>query len=137
MTTNNRELGKPCSATEHMANERTFLSWVRTGIGVMAFGFVVERFSLFVSQLADIFGKSFVETREMVYSHLKITSTYYGIFLVGLGAMIILLAFIKYKQVERQLDQGVYHPSKLLDFMLALSVLLIGISLFIFLIFSI
>lgn len=26
----------------HLANERTFLSWIRTSIGIMAFGFVVE-----------------------------------------------------------------------------------------------
>jgi uncharacterized membrane protein YidH (DUF202 family) len=30
----------------HMANERTFLAWIRTSIGVMAFGFVVEKFAL-------------------------------------------------------------------------------------------
>ena len=30
----------------HMANERTFLAWIRTSIGIMAFGFVVERFAL-------------------------------------------------------------------------------------------
>jgi putative membrane protein len=29
-----------------MANERTFLAWIRTGIGIMAFGFVVEKFGL-------------------------------------------------------------------------------------------
>jgi uncharacterized membrane protein YidH (DUF202 family) len=28
----------------HMANERTFLAWIRTSIGIMAFGFVIEKF---------------------------------------------------------------------------------------------
>ena len=28
----------------HMANERTFLAWIRTCIGIMAFGFVIEKF---------------------------------------------------------------------------------------------
>jgi putative membrane protein len=36
----------------HFANERTFLSWIRTAIGIMAFGFVVEKFSLFLKYLA-------------------------------------------------------------------------------------
>ena len=35
-----------------MANERTFLAWIRTSIGIMAFGFVVERFSIFVKQVS-------------------------------------------------------------------------------------
>ncbi len=34
--------------TDHAANERTFLAWVRTAIAVMAFGFLVERFDLFL-----------------------------------------------------------------------------------------
>ena len=38
----------------HMANERTFLAWIRTAIGIMAFGFVVEKFSLFLKYLALI-----------------------------------------------------------------------------------
>ena len=33
--------------SDHAANERTFLAWVRTAIAVMAFGFVIERFDLF------------------------------------------------------------------------------------------
>ncbi len=38
--------------TEHSANERTFLAWVRTGIAVIAFGFVLEKFNLFILALA-------------------------------------------------------------------------------------
>jgi uncharacterized membrane protein YidH (DUF202 family) len=33
---------------DHAANERTFLAWVRTAIAVMAFGFLIERFDLFL-----------------------------------------------------------------------------------------
>lgn len=40
---------------EQMSNERTFLSWVRTGIGIMVFGFVIVKFSLFVNQLPASF----------------------------------------------------------------------------------
>ncbi|HXA70641.1 MAG TPA: DUF202 domain-containing protein, partial [Stellaceae bacterium] len=34
--------------SDHAANERTFLAWVRTAIAVMAFGFLIERFDLFL-----------------------------------------------------------------------------------------
>jgi putative membrane protein len=36
------------SYSDHAANERTFLAWVRTAIAVIAFGFVIEKFNLFV-----------------------------------------------------------------------------------------
>ena len=39
--------------TEQSANERTFLAWLRTGIAVIAFGFVVEKFNLFMVALAS------------------------------------------------------------------------------------
>ncbi|HGE72837.1 TPA: DUF202 domain-containing protein, partial [Candidatus Poribacteria bacterium] len=32
--------------TDHMANERTYLAWVRTGITIMALGFVVAKFGI-------------------------------------------------------------------------------------------
>ena len=47
---------KPKNLNDHLANERTFLAWLRTGIGVMAFGFVVVKFSLFLKQFSLIFG---------------------------------------------------------------------------------
>jgi len=34
--------------SDHAANERTFLAWVRTGIATIAFGFVIEKFNLFI-----------------------------------------------------------------------------------------
>lgn len=41
----------------HMANKRTFLAWIRTSIAITAFGFVIERFALFVRQLTILAGK--------------------------------------------------------------------------------
>jgi Domain of unknown function (DUF202) len=38
---------------DHAANERTFLAWVRRGVAVIAFGFVIERFNLFLLSLQD------------------------------------------------------------------------------------
>ena len=36
---------------DHAANERTFLAWVRTSVSIIALGFLVERFDLFVASL--------------------------------------------------------------------------------------
>lgn len=42
--------------TDHAANERTYLAWVRTGLAFMAFGLLVERFDLFVRSLPGLAG---------------------------------------------------------------------------------
>ena len=43
---------KRINPSDHLANERTFLAWIRTSIALMGFGFVVVKFSLFVKQLS-------------------------------------------------------------------------------------
>ena len=42
---------------DHLANERTFLAWIRTSIAIMGFGFVVVKFSLFIRQLSFALGE--------------------------------------------------------------------------------
>jgi uncharacterized membrane protein YidH (DUF202 family) len=112
-----------------MANERTFLAWIRTSIGIMAFGFVVEKFAIFVRQVSYLLGKE-IHVPSRGYS------SAFGIALVGLGALMGVLAFIRYKKVERQIDEDTYRPSLILDILLALAVLAIGAFLIVYLIHS-
>jgi len=45
-------------APDHLANERTFLAWVRTGVAVVVFGFAIGRFSIAIRQLSLIEGRA-------------------------------------------------------------------------------
>jgi uncharacterized membrane protein YidH (DUF202 family) len=118
---------------DHLANERTFLAWIRTSIGIMAFGFVVEKFALFIKQMSLILGKSNIEISSPA-SHGY--SAIVGIFLVGFGTLMGLLAFVRYKKIERQIEGNTYQKSSALDILLTISVLAIGIFLVIYLIHS-
>jgi putative membrane protein len=120
-------------ARDHMANERTFLAWIRTSVGIMAFGFVVEKFTLFIKQIAILLGKSHSQMLPDISHSLQGYSSIFGVFLVSLGVLICLLAFFKYKKVEKQIEDDTYHPSMLLNVMLTLSVLSIGVFLVIYL----
>ena len=119
----------------HMANERTFLAWIRTSIGIMAFGFVVEKFSLFIKQISFFLVKSGLPGTLVPQSPPGYSSVL-GIVLVGLGALMGVLAFIRYKKVEKQIDEDTYQPSLLLGMLLAISVLAVGIFLVLYLIHS-
>jgi putative membrane protein len=128
--TEGKESPKVRNRRVHMANERTFLAWVRTSIGIMAFGFVVEKFALFLKQVSYFLGREAVAPSGG-YSSL------FGIFLVILGTLMGVLSFVRYKKVEKQIDEDSYRPSKILDILLTLSVLAIGIFLAIYLIHSV
>lgn len=114
------------SATDHLANERTFLAWVRTAIAIMAFGFVVVKFALFVRQVSMVVGggEALPDQRS---------SAAVGIFLVVLGAAISLLAFFRYKHIEQQLDTTGYHPSRRLSVLLTIAIVVCSILLVIYL----
>ena len=82
--TGNNKSAKVGDLKDHMAHERTFLAWIRTSIGIMAFGFVVEKFALFMKRLAYFFGKMDIPKdipKSMGYS------TVFGIGLVSVGAL--------------------------------------------------
>lgn len=130
---NNENQKSSSRARDHMANERTFLAWIRTSIAIMAFGFVVEKFSLFIRQITLLLGKSHSQMLPETPHSLQGYSSIFGVFLVALGVLICLLAFIKYKKVEKQIECNSYESSILLDVMFTLSVLLIGIFLVIYL----
>jgi uncharacterized membrane protein YidH (DUF202 family) len=117
----------------HMANERTFLAWIRTSIGIMAFGFVVEKFALFIKQMSLVFGKA-NNGNALPPSHGY--SAIVGIFLVAFGTILCLLAFVRFRKVERQLDEDTYQPSAILDILLTIAVLAVGIFLVVYLIHS-
>jgi uncharacterized membrane protein YidH (DUF202 family) len=129
----NQKSNESSRSREHMANERTFLAWIRTSIGIMAFGFVVEKFALFIKQIALLLGKVDLPALSPPSSVVQGYSPIFGVFLVSLGVLICLLSFIKYKKVEQQIEKNNYQPSTVLDVLLTLSVLLIGIFLVIYL----
>jgi putative membrane protein len=119
---------KKQNAREHLANERTLLAWIRTSIGIMAFGFVVVKFSLFVKQISLLLGKN--ETIPIQHGY----SAMIGILLVVVGAIVLLLSYIKYKQTEKQLKNESFKSSSTLILLITITILMISILLILYLI---
>jgi putative membrane protein len=84
---------------DHLANERTLLAWVRTGIAIMAFGFAIAQFGLFLRQLVALSGTSLPLARS-------IGSTWLGAALVALGTVSNALATVRYGRVRRAIERG-------------------------------
>ena len=119
----------------HMANERTFLAWIRTSIGIMAFGFVMEKFALFIRQMGCFLNLTVPGAKPNLppVAPSPGSSSIIGVGLIGLGAVMGLLAFIRYKKVERDIENDTYRPSLILDILLTLSIVAIGVFLVIYL----
>lgn len=101
--------------TDHAANERTFLAWVRTAIAIVGFGIIVERINLFGA--AETSG-----------------ATATGLLLVGVGIALFAISAYRFLALRRQISEATVYPAPSVkaDVMLAivLSVLAMGVVVF-------
>jgi putative membrane protein len=114
--------------SDHAANERTFLAWVRTAIAVMAFGFLIERFDLFLKfampQMAQ----------QQAAPHGQMFANAAGLAFIAIGVAMIVIAGIRFvrtaKGIESEAD--VPSPGERFDVALAVLIGLLGVSLFLY-----
>ena len=84
----------------YFAAERTFLAWIRTGLGLMGVGFAVSRFGLFLREMRAS------DTHSVV--HATGLSVVSGVALVALGVLVNLAAVIHHVRTVKQLQSGTW-----------------------------
>ncbi len=89
----------------HLANERTFLAWIRTAVSIMAFGLLVDKFSIFYQDYM----------RKKVDAPHETMSDILGLSIVVLGCVTGILAAIRYMKTEKDIESGHFRPSIILD----------------------
>ena len=115
--------------SDHAANERTFLAWVRTAIAVMAFGFLVEKFDLFLK----LAGASLaVHMPRLPSRHF---GGFAGLALIVVGTAMVAIAAARFLKTAKQIDSPDQHLTmgSRLDVALAALLFLLGCSLFVYL----
>src|ERR1700683_4718461 len=115
--------------SDHAANERTFLAWVRTAIAVMAFGFVIERFDLFLQLAAPQLALKQAAPHSQTFANMAGV----GFFGIGMGGMVIsgLRCVKTAKDIET--EDSVPSPGERFDVALAVLLVLLGLALFLYL----
>ncbi len=84
-------------ATEYLANERTFLAWIRTSIAVISLGFVIGRFAVWFRRMTLA-----VEQKPGQTS----ASMVVGVVMMAFGALLAMLAVWRYHAVNRAIEEG-------------------------------
>jgi len=120
--------------SDHAANERTFLAWVRTAIAIMAFGFVVEKFDLFLR----IAGAEAGITAKRLFGGHQLLGDVAGLALIVLGGVMMAFAAIRFRRTTAAINAPEMRPSPggRTDFTLVALLMLLGIVLFIYLIYT-
>lgn len=86
-------------ATDYLANERTFLAWIRTSIAVIGLGFVVAKFSVWLRELAA--GIDPGSPIRPAGASLPL-----GVAMMAFGSVISILALIRFRAVNRAIARG-------------------------------
>ncbi|WP_426687446.1 YidH family protein [Rhodanobacter ginsengiterrae] len=109
--------------TDHAANERTYLAWVRTAITVMAFGFLLERFDILIAYASRASGG------PLPHLHVR-ASEWLGLLLLLFGAAIVLLGSMRFQKNRKAIDDNASLPHGNTRLEQVLSWLLIAMAIF-------
>ena len=86
-------------ASEYLANERTFLAWIRTSVAVVSLGFVVARFIVWLQELSG-------HLDPQMQRHRVGISLPVGVAMMTLGGLLPVLAAWRYHVVNRDIERG-------------------------------
>jgi len=118
---------------QYLANQRTFLSWVRTSIALIGLGFAIERFSIFLQQFRliadpDAAGNAAASATAHQYSALV------GIGMIVVGTGLVIYALKNYLDSNKTIASGRYMPKNAIVYTASATIMGLGIIMIIFLI---
>ena len=117
------------SFNDYAANERTFLAWVRTAIALMAFGFLLERFDLFLQMAALTMGDKAPRIADAGFGRGA------GLGLLVAGVAITAVAAMRFVKNAKDIasDEVKSNKGRGVDIALAVLLVLLGLALTVYL----
>ncbi len=115
---------------EYLANERTFLAWLRTCIAIIGLGFVVARFGLFLREFGiTVKGGTLTD----ISSHYA--SSFLGVALVLIGIAFAIYALRNYLHTNHAIETGTYMPKNSIIYSSVVGLVIFGVVIVAYLIF--
>ena len=123
--------------SDHAANERTFLAWVRTAIAIMAFGFLVEKFDLFVSLASRETADKQAAAHAATIGGQTLGNVA-GLALILLGGATLVLAIVRFRKTVADIDSSERRqgPGERLDITLGGLLVLLGAAMAVYLVYT-
>jgi putative membrane protein len=114
---------------QHLANQRTFLAWLRTCVALIGLGFVVSRFGLFLTTIfvgENPSVASTVTNPAVAYESSAHFSSLIGTSMVVLGIVFTVFALRNYLYTYRSIQHGSYSPKHFDIYLLSISLVILG-----------
>jgi putative membrane protein len=112
----------PNLARDHLANERTFLAWIRTGVAGVVFGFAIGRFAIAIRQWMAMQGQGRTTPTTGI-------SVWFGTAAMVAGVLVCLVGLVRYRRTREQLDAGNFQPAGFIIDLVGIVAALFGLAL--------
>ena len=112
------------NVSDYLANERTYLAWIRTSIAIIALGFVVARFGLFLRELSPA-----AEPPLPVHF-----SSIIGVALVAIGGAMELMALKRFLKNQHRIRTHSYEPTSLVETLFSVAIFMFAVLIIAYLI---
>ncbi len=116
---------------QYLANQRTFLSWVRTSIALIGLGFAIERFGIFLQQFRLMADPSQAGNLPTTATHEY--SALVGIGMIVVGTGLIFFALKNYLDNNNTIASGKYTPKNAIVYTASIAIIGLGMIMIIFL----
>ena len=113
-------------ASEYLANERTFLAWIRTSIAVISLGFVVAKFGVWLRELSS----SLAPKTPIPSTGLSLPI---GVTMMAMGGALAVLAAWHYHLVNRAIERGEVQANRGLVITVTAGVALLALMMIVYL----
>ena len=122
------KISEDAKATEYLANERTFLAWIRTSIAIISLGFVIAKFGVWLRELA---------TRLAPQIPIHSAGMSMPVAMMAVGGTFTVLAAWHYHLVNRAIERGEVRPNRGLIVTVTVAVALLAVMMIAYLLLTV
>ena len=130
----------PDRSQQYLANERTFLAWVRTCIALIGLGFIVAKFSFFIVEFRILVQRYFNESSKLLsanqtHSYIDQVSYLIGTAIVVLAIVLIFFALKNYLDTNKSIKTQTYLPNNMIVYTTTAIIVILSVIVFIYLLY--
>jgi putative membrane protein len=115
---------------QYLANERTFLAWIRACIALIGLGFIISKFNILLGELRSTLSQnpSFLQNQQDHFLYLENFrfESFLGSGLIFLAVVFITIALWNYQRIRRSLETGIIYTNPILVYLIASIVIIVS-----------